>query len=79
MIQKTAFVAFIVALLLFPLVVQDPYVLLIVNMAGIWVILATSMNIMLGYAGQLPLGHTAFFGLGAYASGLLNVKLGLPF
>ena len=79
MIRKIALLAFLVTLLLFPLVIQDPYVLLVVNMAGIWVILATSMNIMLGYAGQLPLGQTAFFGLGAYASGLLNVKLGVPF
>jgi branched-chain amino acid transport system permease protein len=44
-------------------------------MAGIFAVLALSLNLLLGYTGQLSLGHAAFFGIGAYATGLLTVKL----
>ncbi len=48
-------------------------------MIGIYMILAMSLNIITGYAGQISLGHAAFFGIGAYSSALLSVKAGLPF
>lgn len=65
-------------LLLLPIAITNRYALNVIIMAGVWVLLASSINLMLGYAGQLPLGHTAFYGLGGYVSGLLSVKLGLP-
>jgi branched-chain amino acid transport system permease protein len=46
---------------------------------GIQVILAISINIISGYARQLALGQAAFAGLGAYASALLNLRLGYSF
>jgi branched-chain amino acid transport system permease protein len=46
---------------------------------GIQVILAISVNIISGYARQLSLGQAAFAGLGAYASALLNLRLGYSF
>jgi len=55
--------------------VWDPYHLHTLIMAGIFAVLALSLNLLLGYTGQLSLGHAAFFGIGAYASGLLTVKL----
>ena len=58
-----------------PLWVWNPYHLHTLIMAGIFAVLALSLNLLLGYTGQLSLGHAAFFGLGAYASGLLTVKL----
>ncbi|MEL7608638.1 MAG: branched-chain amino acid ABC transporter permease [Bacillota bacterium] len=67
----------LVLLLLVPVAITNRYALNVIIMAGIWVLLASSINLMLGYAGQLPLGHTAFYGLGGYVSGLLSVKLGL--
>jgi branched-chain amino acid transport system permease protein len=42
-------------------------------MAGIFTILALSLNLLLGYTGQLSLGHAAFFGIGAYTSALLSL------
>lgn len=42
-------------------------------------ILALSLNILIGYAGQVSLGHAAFFGIGAYASAILTVKLGMGY
>ncbi|HIC90328.1 MAG TPA: branched-chain amino acid ABC transporter permease [Anaerolineae bacterium] len=47
--------------------------------SGIWVSLALSLNILTGYAGQVSLGHAAFFGIGAYASALLSLRYGFPF
>src|SRR3989449_489238 len=38
-------------------------------------VLALSLNLLLGYTGQLSLGHAAFFGIGAYASALLTLRL----
>ena len=58
-----------------PLWVWNPYHLHTLIMAGIFAVLALSLNLLLGYTGQLSLGHAAFFGIGAYASALLSVKL----
>ncbi len=44
----------------------------------IMALFATSINMQVGYAGMMPLGHAQFFGLGAYAFGLLCVKGGMP-
>lgn len=53
----------------------NPYHLHILILAGIFSVLALSLNLLLGYAGQLSLGHAAFFGIGAYASALLTLRL----
>src|SRR5438132_4868301 len=58
-----------------PYLVWNPYHLHTLIMAGIFAVLALSLNLLLGYTGQLSLGHAAFFGIGAYATGLLTVKL----
>lgn len=48
-------------------------------MAGIYIILAVSLNLLLGFSGLFSLGHAAFYGIGAYTSALLTLKAGLPF
>jgi branched-chain amino acid transport system permease protein len=58
-----------------PAWVWNPYHLHTLIMAGIFAVLALSLNLLLGYTGQLSLGHAAFFGIGAYVTGLLTVKL----
>jgi branched-chain amino acid transport system permease protein len=45
----------------------------------IYAMLAHSLNIITGHAGQISLGHAAFFGIGAYISALLYTEAGLPF
>ena len=62
------------ALVTLPFWLADPYYLHVVIMAGIFGVLALSLNLLLGYAGQLSLGHAAFFGIGAYTSALLTLK-----
>ena len=63
------------ALLTLPLWVANPYFLHVVIMAGIFGVLALSLNLLLGYTGQLSLGHAAFFGIGAYTSALITLRL----
>jgi branched-chain amino acid transport system permease protein len=65
--------AFAAAMAALPLVMPDPYVLAVLTSAGIFIIGAISLNLLLGYTGQLSLGHAAFFGLGAYASALASL------
>jgi len=55
------------------------YVVTILITIAIYAILAHSLNIITGHAGQISLGHAAFFGIGAYAAGILYTKAGLPF
>jgi branched-chain amino acid transport system permease protein len=65
-------------LLTAPAWVWNPYYVHILIMAGIFAILALSLNLLLGYTGQLSLGHAAFFGIGAYTSALLALRLNWP-
>jgi branched-chain amino acid transport system permease protein len=67
------------ALLAAPVWLASPYHLHVLIMAGIFAILALSLNLLLGYTGQLSLGHAAFFGIGAYTSALLALKLDWSF
>ncbi|MCX7780211.1 MAG: branched-chain amino acid ABC transporter permease [Negativicutes bacterium] len=46
---------------------------------GIFILLALSLNIITGYAGQPSLGHAAFFGIGAYTAAIMTAKLGYNF
>ncbi|NOZ49752.1 MAG: branched-chain amino acid ABC transporter permease [Chloroflexi bacterium] len=55
------------------------YVITIAVFVGIWVSLALSLNILVGYAGQISLGHAAFFGIGAYTSAVMTVRYGQSF
>ena len=58
--------------------VANPYLLFIGNQACIYILLAVGLNLLVGYCGQLAFAQAALWGIGAYAAGLLNVRLGLP-
>ncbi len=68
-------------ILLFAVVpfISDAYILYIINTIGIFAIAAIGLNLLIGYTGQISLGHGAFFGVGAYAGAILSTKAGLPF
>lgn len=57
----------------------DSYIFLNIVSIGINIILAVSLNLITGFTGQFSLGHAAFMSIGAYASGILTARLGLPF
>ena len=65
-------------LLLAPLVL-DTYWVSVMNLIGIYVIVALGLNLLTGYTGQISLGHAAFFAIGAYTSAILTGKFGIPF
>ena len=69
---------FLIALLLIaalPLATRSPYYLSIGVFIGLNAMVAVGLGLLLGYAGQVSLGHAAFYGLGAYVSAILTLHL----
>ncbi|MDF2791769.1 MAG: branched-chain amino acid transporter permease [Neobacillus sp.] len=60
--------------LILPLVVKSQYIFTILILIGIYSIVSIGLCLLIGYAGQISLGHAAFFGIGAYTSGILTVN-----
>lgn len=64
----------VIALLVaMPFVVRSPFYITVLTEALIFAIAAMSLDLLLGYTGLASFGHAAFFGLGAYAAGLMGV------
>lgn len=62
-----------------PTFLKNPYYIRILIFIGIYIVLALSLNLINGYTGLFSIGHAAFYGIGAYSSALLTLRLGLPF
>ena len=78
-IGKVAAVAFgLIFFVIFPLIF-DEYLLSIVNIAAIAVVGALGLNILLGYTGQISIGHGAFMSVGAYTAANFAVHFDMPF
>src|SRR5215831_20978319 len=77
--RHAAFVCAALTIAVLPLVFTDTYWRTNLTVCALNVALAIGLDFVLGYAGQLNLGQSAFYGLGAYASTLLITKLGIPF
>jgi branched-chain amino acid transport system permease protein len=58
---------------------MSAYILHLAVLGGIYIILAISLNLIVGYAGQVSLGHAAFYGIGAYISALTSLLWHFPF
>ena len=71
--KRFSTLALLTGLLSLPLWMSNLYVLHILIMTGIFIIAAMSLNLLLGFTGQLSLGHVAFFGIGAYTSSLVSL------
>ncbi len=56
---------------------DNEYYFTLLNFVGIHTLLVVGLNLLVGYAGQISLGHAAFFGLGAYTSGILTATCGV--
>jgi branched-chain amino acid transport system permease protein len=71
------FLALAVAVALLPVLFPDNYFVTVVGVTiGFNVMLAVALNLFIGFAGQISLGHAAFFGMGAYASAILTTRYG---
>ncbi|RPI09449.1 MAG: branched-chain amino acid ABC transporter permease [Zetaproteobacteria bacterium] len=67
-----------VVLLPVPFVLANPWRLGILNLIALNTVVVLGLNLFIGYAGQISLGHAAFFGLGAYGSAVLTTAAGIP-
>jgi len=72
------FGALAVIIILLPLFVESKYYFIVLNVIGLNTIVVVGLNLLIGFAGQISLGHAAFYGLGSYFSGILTVNYGFP-
>jgi branched-chain amino acid transport system permease protein len=68
---------FTIFLFVFPLIVSSNYLLSIFVMIGFYTLVCNGLTMLMGYAGQISLGHAAFYGIGAYTTAYLSVAQGL--
>lgn len=73
-----ASIAGIAALAAFPLVVTNPYYVHLVETILIYAILLFGLDIVVGYTGQVSLGHAGLFGIGSYVTAVLIMHFGTP-
>jgi branched-chain amino acid transport system permease protein len=76
--NKTCLLFYALAIGLLPLILTNSYHLMVLNIAALNIIVVIGLTLLLGYAGQISLGHAAFFGLGAYLSAILTTTFALP-
>jgi branched-chain amino acid transport system permease protein len=67
------------ALVAFPLLIKNEYILNVGVLAGIYVILTMGLNITNGWTGLMSFGYAAFYGIGAYTAAILATRHGMPF
>jgi branched-chain amino acid transport system permease protein len=75
-VRSKGLLGFAALLAVLPWLLPNTYVLDVVNRIGINAIAVIGLNLVMGYAGQVSLGHAGFFGLGAYASAILTSRYG---
>ncbi|MEC5216205.1 branched-chain amino acid transport system permease protein [Actimicrobium sp. GrIS 1.19] len=68
----------IAVLVAFPIVLPNPYYIHLAETILIYAILLFGLDIVVGYTGQVSLGHAGLFGIGSYTTGVLYLKFGLP-
>ncbi|HHY72368.1 MAG TPA: branched-chain amino acid ABC transporter permease [Bacillus bacterium] len=74
-LQKTSWLGLLVFVLLvaiFPLLITQSFYITKATFAGIYTIVAVSLGLLMGFAGQISLGHAAFYGVGAYTTAVLT-------
>jgi len=71
-------VYFIIVFLLLPLLFKNIVYNHIMVIAGIYGVTALGLSLFMGYAGQISIGHAAFFGVGGYTMAILSIRFGVP-
>ncbi len=67
-----------VIIIALPFFFEKKYYFIVLNIIGLNTIVVVGLNLLIGFAGHISLGHAAFYGLGAYFSGVLTVNYGFP-
>ncbi|MCL2001619.1 MAG: branched-chain amino acid ABC transporter permease [Planctomycetes bacterium] len=75
---RAAQIVLTVAFFCLPFAGLGAYWLDVLNMVGLYAILALSLNVILGHAGMFHMGHAAFFAIGAYTTAILNTHYAWP-
>src|SRR4051812_20948714 len=70
--------AALVAIIVVPITLDNAYFMRIAQQIAFYTIAAIGLNILVGYQGQVSLGHGGLFAIGAYTSALLATRLGVP-
>jgi branched-chain amino acid transport system permease protein len=78
-IARSAIIALLILFVVIVPLVFGEYYLSIVNLVMISIVGALGLNILVGYTGQISIGHAAFMSVGAYTAANLAVRAGLPF
>lgn len=77
--KKILMAALAVFILAFPFIFTSSYIQHVAVMCGIYIVLTLSLNLNSGFCGQISMGHAAFYGIGAYVTGLTMTELGMNF
>ena len=73
--QKYFVGAIALLMLLFPYIFTNAYLMRMATISLMYVMLAMGINLIMGYMGQMTFGHAAFWGMGAYAAGILSTRM----
>ena len=70
---------FSLCVLALPLAMDQPYYLSVLVFIGIYSIASMGLNLLMGFAGQISLGHAGFYAIGAYTTGILTTQYGVHY
>jgi len=76
--NKIYLLIYALIIFLLPALLRNNYHLMVLNVAALNIMVVIGLNLLMGYAGQISLGHAAFFGLGAYLSAIFTATYGFP-
>jgi branched-chain amino acid transport system permease protein len=76
--HRLGIVALAAGLAVLPLGLPNEYYLTVLIVAGFHTIVTMGLNLLMGYAGQVSLGHAAFYGIAAYTTGILTARFHWP-
>ena len=77
--KNSVLLVFLIVVCTIPLFVKNTYALKVINNVMIYSIIALSINLIVGFSGQLDFGRSAFAGIGGYFSAIMMSRLGVPF
>jgi len=69
---------FALLIILIPFLIKNKYYFIVMNIVGLNTIVVAGLNLLIGFAGQISLGHAAFYGMGAYLSAVLTTTYHFP-